>query len=269
MVKSDWSCGTVGAARPAEAGRRRGAQRSAALPRSLEYLYVAAPQPCPYLPGRVERKLVARLDGADAQSHHDVLVHAGFRRTRDLIYRPACPGCNACVPLRVLAKEFAPTRSLKRVGRLNGDLKAVELPPEARIEHYRLFATYLGTRHADGEMMAMDFADYRAMVEDTPIETLVVEFRDPRGKLVAVSLTDVLADGLSGVYKFFDPAESRRSPGTYIILWHIARARELGLPHVYLGYWIAECRKMSYKNRFEPFEVLGPKGWRRGDIGIR
>lgn len=269
MLKTDSNLSASMGARPGEAGRTGRGERASGLPRSLEYLYVVAPQPCPYLPGRVERKLVARLDGEDAQSHHDALVHAGFRRTRDLIYRPACPGCSACVPLRVLAQEFSPTRSLKRVERLNGDLMAVELPPVARIEHYRLFAAYLGTRHADGEMMAMDFADYRAMVEDTPIETLLVEFRDSRGKLIAVSLTDVLADGLSGVYKFFDPAESKRSPGTFVILWHIGHARDLGLPHVYLGYWIAECRKMSYKNRFRPFEVLGPKGWRRGDAGRR
>ncbi|MCZ6720123.1 MAG: arginyltransferase [Proteobacteria bacterium] len=240
-----------------------------ALDHPLDFFYLAAPQPCPYLPNRTERKIVARLGGKDVEARHERLTRAGFRRTRDFVYRPACPGCNACVPVRVLAKEFRPSRSLRRIERANRDLSWNELPPVARYEHYSLFTRYLEARHKGGEMTGMDFADYGSMIEETPIETRVVEFRDPEARLLAVCLTDFLSDGLSGIYKFFEPSEAKRSLGTFIILWHIRRARALGLSYVYLGYWIADCRKMAYKDRFRPFETFGPEGWRRRDVTLR
>ncbi len=229
----------------------------------LQLFYGTLPEPCPYLPDRLESKAVTELAGADARTLHDTLARAGFRRTHTLAYRPACPGCNACVPVRVPVADFRPSRSLRRVWRRNADLRASEKPPRATAEQFALFARYQRWRHADGGMAAMDFGDYRAMVEETPVESMVVEFRDGAGRLVAASLTDHLRDALSGVYKFFDPREPRRSAGTYVVLWHIERALALGLDYVYLGYWIADCRKMSYKTRFRPIEAHGPGGWRR------
>ena len=230
--------------------------------KKLQFFVGTLTQPCPYLPGRLESKVVTELAGTRAAALHDDLTKVGFRRSHTLAYKPACPGCNACVPVRIRVAEFRPGRSLKRVWRRNADLTAKEIPPRATLEQFELFSRYQHSRHADGGMALMDFADYRAMVEDTPVDTRIVEFREPDGRLVAVSLTDRLGDGLSGVYKIFDPDETRRSAGTHIVLWHIERAREIGLPYVYLGYWIADCRKMTYKTRFQPLEALGVGGWR-------
>lgn len=237
------------------------------LDRDLQFFFGTLPQPCPYLADRVESKVVTELAGDDARALHDELSRAGFRRSHTLAYKPACPACNACVPVRIPVDAFAHSRSMRRVWRANADLAATERPPQATAEQYAVFALYQRWRHADGGMALMDFADYRAMVEETPIDTLVVEFRDAGGALVAASLTDRVSDGFSGVYKFFDPAQSRRSPGTFMVLWHVERARALGLPYVYLGYWIADCRKMSYKSRFRPLEALGRDGWRRLEGG--
>jgi len=231
----------------------------------LEFFHVTVPQPCPYLPGRFERKLVTRLDGRSVRERHDRLSQAGFRRTRDLVYSPACSGCTACIPIRVRAQEFAPSRSLRRIQRLNADLLVRERAAEASEEQYALFAAYLGARHAGGDMTRMDYADYRAMVEDSPIDTRLIELRRPDMRLIAVCLTDFLSDGLSAVYKFFDPGESRRSLGTHVVLWLIKRAQELGLPYLYLGYWIPGSEKMAYKNRFRPFETLVKGTWQRHD----
>ncbi len=245
------------------AGRADGVFESSSRARRPEFFYLTAPEPCPYLPGRLERKVVARLGVSDAKALHDALARAGFRRTRRLVYRPACPGCDACIPIRVAVDDFTASRSLKRVEKINADLSWSELPPIALPEHYRLFADYMEARHGDGGMAEMDFADYRKMVEDSPVDTLIAECRDREDRLVAVALTDRLADGLSGIYIFFDPGQARRSPGIYAVLWLIRRARELALPYVYLGYWIPACAKMSYKDRFRPFETLTRKGWRR------
>lgn len=231
----------------------------------LEFFHVTVPQPCPYLPGRLERKVVTRLDGRNAKERHDQLARAGFRRTRDLVYCPACPGCTACLPIRVLAQEFVATRSLKRTMRNNGDLFVREREAVATEEQYRLFSAYLAQRHAGGDMTQMNHADYRAMVEDSPIESRIVEFRDRTMRLLAACLTDFVSDGLSAVYKFYDPGEAKRSLGTYAVLWHIARARELSLRYVYLGYWIPGSAKMAYKDRFRPFETLSQGIWRRHD----
>lgn len=231
----------------------------------LQFFFGTLPQPCPYLPGRRESKVVTELDGARPGPRHDALARAGFRRSHTLAYKPACRGCNACVPVRVPVERFRPSRSLKRVWRRNADLDWSEQPPRATAEQFDLFARYQRSRHADGSMATMDAADYRAMVEETTVDTILVEFRDAQERLVAAALTDRMGDGLSGVYKFFDPDESRRGPGTYMVLWHIERARALGLAYVYLGYWIADCPKMAYKTRFRPIEALGPGGWKLFD----
>jgi arginyl-tRNA--protein-N-Asp/Glu arginylyltransferase len=229
--------------------------------RRPHFFYTTAPLPCPYVPGRTERKVVTELAGVSAESLHDRLSRGGFRRSHNIAYAPVCPSCNACVPIRIRATDFAPSRTQKRVARANADLLVQEMPPRATAEQYQLFQAYQQRRHGEGDMATMSFYDYRAMVEDTPIETSIVEFRLPNGKLLGACLTDRLGDGLSAVYSFFDTAMDARSLGTFAVIWLVNRAVELGLPHVYLGYWVAESRKMSYKARFHPSEILRAGQW--------
>ena len=174
-------------------------------PNKLRFFYGTAPQPCPYVPGRQESKAVTELNTLDAVHLHDVLSRAGFRRSHSIAYRPACPRCNACVPARVRVQEFQLTKSMRRTMRRNVDLTHHETQAFATEEQYELFRSYEQARHSEGEMALMDFNDYRSMVEDTPVDTVTIEFRDPSGTLAAVALTDRLSDGLSGVYKFFSP----------------------------------------------------------------
>jgi arginine-tRNA-protein transferase len=234
-------------------------QRPARRP---QFFYTTAPLPCPYLAGRTERKIVTELSGQDAEGLHDRLSRAGFRRSHNIAYSPVCPGCQACIPIRIVAEAFEPDRTQRKVWRANADLVGTEMPSRATAEQFALFHRYQKARHADGDMAAMGFYDYRAMIEDTPISTSVVEFRDAADKLVAACLTDRLSDGLSAVYSYYEPGAERRSLGTHVVLWLVARARELGLPYVYLGYWVPESRKMAYKARFRPSEVLTGGVWR-------
>ncbi|MEX2642641.1 MAG: arginyltransferase [Acetobacterales bacterium] len=227
-----------------------------------QYFYTTALMPCPYLGGRMERKLVTELVGPHAAELHDTLSQAGFRRSHNIAYSPVCPGCNACVPVRVDTARFAPGRNLRRIARVNADVQVREAPARATLEQYELFERYQKTRHADGDMSTMGFYDYRAMVEDTPIDTVLFEFRDARGVLLAACLTDRVEDGLSAVYSFFDPAQARRSLGSYMVMWLIGQARSEDQPYVYLGYWIRNSSKMSYKARFRPLEMLDGAGWR-------
>ncbi len=225
--------------------------------------YVLCESPCPYLAGRRERKLITEVTGPEATARYTLLSRAGFRRSHQFAYRPACSDCAACVPVRIDAAGFAPGPSLRRVARANAGLSAEQRPAKATREQYELFARYIDSRHGDGEMADMTMLDYQAMVEQSRIETRMAEFRDPDGRLVAACLFDALGDGLSGVYSFFEPALSRRSLGTYTVLWLVEAARAARLPYVYLGYWIRGAPKMAYKQRFRPLEALGPAGWRR------
>lgn len=234
-------------------------QRSARRP---QFFYTTAPLPCPYLAGRTERKVVTELSGTDAEVLHDRLSRAGFRRSHNIAYSPVCPGCQACIPIRIDARAFEPDRTQRRIARANAGVVATEMPPRATAEQFALFNRYQKARHADGDMAAMGFYDYRAMVEDTPISSCVVELRDCADRLLGACLTDRLSDGLSAVYSFYEPGDEKRSIGTYIVLWLVERARELGLPYVYLGYWVPESRKMAYKARFRPSEVLLGGSWR-------
>jgi arginyl-tRNA--protein-N-Asp/Glu arginylyltransferase len=224
--------------------------------------------PCPYLAGRVERKVFARLSGNLAQPLSEALTHSGFRRSQSIAYRPACEGCSACVSVRILVNEFEPSKGFKRVTRRNDDLIRSEVVAEATREQFALLRTYLDSRHAGGGMSDMGLFDYVAMVEETPVDTEIVEYRRAGengrpGPLVACALTDVLRDGVSMVYSFFHPGEDARSLGTYMILDHIRDAKSRGLPHVYLGYWVEGSEKMAYKTRFTPMEALGRDGWAR------
>ena len=229
--------------------------------RRPHFFYTTAPLPCPYLAGRTERKVVTELAGVSAESLHDRLSRGGFRRSHNIAYAPVCPACNACVPIRIRALEFTPNRTQKRIARLNTDLIIQEMPPRATAEQFQLFQRYQQIRHSDGDMATMSFYDYRAMVEDTPIETSVIEFRLPNGALIGACLTDRLGDGLSAVYSFFTTDMDERSLGTYAILWLIERAMEMELPNVYLGYWVKESRKMAYKSKFRPSEILRGGQW--------
>jgi len=224
---------------------------------------VTTDMPCPYLPGRMERKLVTRLAGPEAARNFHLLSRAGFRRSHAIAYRPACIGCEACIPVRVVAGEFDPGRSLRRIEARNDDMTATILPARGTVEQFQLFQAYLDGRHNDGEMAGMSLSDYRSMVEDTPIDSRLVEFRNPAHRLVACVLTDWSADGISAVYSFFDPDLPPRSLGSYMIVWLIREAVRNGLPYVYLGYWVSGSRKMGYKTRFRPIEGFGANGWRR------
>ncbi len=242
--------------------------------RNFPQFYITAPATCPYLPGRMERKVFTHLIGEDAGRLNDALTQGGFRRSQNIAYRPACEQCNACVSVRVQADRFDFSRGFRRTWRANRDLAARMQPAQATSEQYSLFRRYIDTRHNEGGMADMTVLDYASMVEDSFVKTRLVEYRkgpavslagpDPRedeGELVAVALTDVLSDGLSMIYSFYEPDDTRRSLGTYIILEHIMRAREMGLPYVYLGYWVSGSPKMGYKSRFLPQERLTADGW--------
>jgi arginine-tRNA-protein transferase len=225
------------------------------------FFFTTAPLPCPYLPGRLERKIVTELSGLDAEDLHESLSRAGFRRSHSIAYSPSCPGCNSCVAVRIVVDEFEKKRTFRRIIKQNEHLIADKVPAKATAEQYRLFSAYQESRHAGGDMALMGFYDYRSMVEDSPINTFLVEFRREDGILDAACLTDLMSDGLSAVYSFFRSTKESASLGTYMILWLVEEARRMGLPYVYLGYWISESEKMAYKARFGPLEAFGPNGW--------
>lgn len=232
------------------------------------FFFTTAPLPCPYVTGRLERKIVTELAGPDAEVLHEALSRAGFRRSHSIAYTPACPGCNSCVPVRIVVEEFEPGRTMRKVWKSNDGLIGKRVPARATAEQYRLFSRYQERRHSGGDMALMGFYDYRSMVEDSPIDTFLYEFRDRRNMLIGCCLTDRMNDGLSAVYSFFDPEYDGRSLGTYVILWLVEEAKRLGLPFVYLGYWIPESRKMAYKARFAPLEAFGANGWHRLDLKL-
>ncbi|MEQ9693517.1 arginyltransferase [Shimia sp. SDUM112013] len=224
--------------------------------------YVTAPQPCPYLEGRMERKLFTALQGDHATALNDTLSHQGFRRSQNVLYRPACAECNACLSARIDVAKFKPSKTQKRILKRNSHLHRRVSSPWATDEQYDLFRRYLDTRHADGGMADMDVFEFAAMVEETPIRSRIIEYSDAETQdLIGVSLTDVLEDGLSMVYSFYDPTLPRQSLGTYLILDHIAVAQEAGLPYVYLGYWVPGSPKMGYKARFSGLEVYSGGQW--------
>lgn len=226
--------------------------------------YVTAPQPCPYLEGRMERKLFTALQGEGAQRLNDGLSKQGFRRSQNVLYRPSCAECAACLSARISVEDFIPSKSQKRTLKRNAKLERRATSPWATDEQYELFRAYLESRHATGGMADMDAFEFAAMVEETPIRTRVVEYTDSTtGELVAVCLTDVLDDGVSMVYSFFAPDRVRDSLGTYIILDHIQIARDAELPHVYLGYWVPGSAKMSYKAGFSGLELYLNGEWEK------
>ena len=229
--------------------------------------FVTSPAPCPYLPGRQERKVFTELNGPHASELNDALGRIGFRRSQSVAYRPSCVGCSACVSVRVVAHEFEANATQRKLVRRNEDLEVTACRPWATDEQYQLLRTYLASRHPSGGMAGMDEQDYADMVEHSPVNSVIVEYREPSigdrpGKLIGACLTDRQADGLSMIYSFFDVAEGARAGlGNLIILDHILRARAAGLPYVYLGYWVKGAARMAYKTRYRPIEMLGPQGW--------
>lgn len=231
--------------------------------------YITSPAPCPYLEGRRERKIFSYLGGPAAPAVNAMLTRRGFRRSQKIIYLPACESCNACVPVRIVAEELTLTRSRKRALNRNADIVRRVRAPQATAEQFSVLRSYLDARHDDGGMADMTVLDYASMVEETSVDTIIIEYalRDPDGeeRLIAAALSDRLTDGLSMIYSFFDPEEERRSLGQFMILDHVALARELELPYVYLGYWVEGSDKMDYKSRFQPLEKLTHSGWVRMD----
>ena len=226
--------------------------------------YVTAPQPCPYLAGRMERKLFTALQGDGAQRLNDGLSKQGFRRSQNVLYRPSCADCAACLSARINVAEFTPSKSQRKTVRRNGGLTRRATSPWATEEQYALFRRYLESRHATGGMADMDTFEFAAMVEETPIRTRVVEYTDSAtGDLAAVCLTDILDDGVSMVYSFYEPDMAAASLGTYVILDHIQIARENDLPYVYLGYWVPGSDKMGYKAGFSGLEVYVGNTWQK------
>ncbi|GGF72427.1 MULTISPECIES: arginyltransferase [Mameliella] len=226
--------------------------------------YVTAPQPCPYLADRMERKLFTALQGDAAQKLNDSLSKQGFRRSQNVLYRPSCADCAACLSARIDVTRFQPTRNQRKVIKRNAGLERRATSPWATEEQYDLFRRYLDARHADGGMADMDVFEFAAMIEETPIRSRVIEYFDPESdKLVATCLTDMLDDGLSMVYSFYEPDMARRSLGKWMILDHIEIAREAGLPYVYLGYWVPGSDKMGYKAEFDALEIYRRGVWER------
>ena len=241
--------------------------------RDTPQFYLTAPSPCPYLKGQEERKVFTHLVGERAGELNDLLTHGGFRRSQSIAYRPACETCRACVSVRVVVADFKPSRNMRRNADHNSDIIGYMHKPAPTSEQYSVFRAYLDARHRDGGMADMTVLDYAMMIEDSHVDTRVIDYRVRNadsgftgrgaGPLLAVALTDVLSDGLSMVYSFFDPDAGERSLGTFMILDHIERARAMGLPYVYLGYWVQGSKKMDYKGRFLPQERLMASGWSR------
>jgi leucyl-tRNA---protein transferase len=231
--------------------------------------FVTNPGPCPYLPGKTERKVFTELNGPHADELNDALGRIGFRRSQNVAYRPSCVDCKACVSVRVLTHEFEPNATQRKILKRNSDLVVSACRPWSTAEQYDLLRRYLSQRHPAGGMAGMDDMDYADMVEQSPVQSNVIEYRTPSrfgrpGELVGACLTDQQGDGLSMIYSFYDAeAEDRPGLGNFIIMDHILRARQAGLPYVYLGYWVDGAARMQYKVRYRPIERLGPEGWER------
>ena len=217
--------------------------------------------PCPYLANRTEQQLFTELCGNTAQEKFEALSRGGFRRSHQVIYRPACPACNACTPVRIRTHDFKLTRAWLRIINKNSELLVENVGKNPTDEQYGLFQRYVTTRHSDGDMTNMSRRDYGSMILTSPVDTSIIEFRTTDKSLVAGCLIDHLSDGYSAVYSFFEPNSRHQSLGSYIVLWLVQQAKLYGLDHIYLGYLVKGCSQMAYKERFGPLEAFGADGW--------
>lgn len=228
--------------------------------------YLTVEDDCAYLAGRTERKVFTKLAGEDAAEYFDELSRRGFRRSQNIAYIPACTACNACKSARLLVSKFALSKSQKRVLNKNAFLSREIKPPHPTSEQYKLFKKYITNRHSGGDMSEMGVMDYAKMIAESSVNTKVFEYYLPaqdgqEPQLVAVALTDIMSDGLSMVYSFFEPTMAKLSLGTYIILDHIQKAQQEKLPYIYLGYYIDGCQNMEYKAKFTPQELFDGIKW--------
>ena len=233
------------------------------LPKSPQF-YVTAPQDCPYLEKQVERKLFTALYGSNSRRLNNSLSKQGFRRSQNVLYRPSCSTCNACMSARISSTAFKQSKSQKRIYTRNKDVIRTVNPPLATDPQYALFKRYINTRHPNGGMSDMDAEDFTAMIEETNVDSKIVEYyvsKDGIPELISFSLVDILDDGISMVYSVFDPYMKERSLGTYMIIDHNDLALEIGLNFVYLGYWVKGSSKMDYKKRFSPLQVFTDDKW--------
>ncbi len=235
------------------------------LPFATLQFYTTAPYACSYLPTRVARSQVATPNHAINASTYSGLVNMGFRRSGSFTYRPFCEKCNACVPVRIDTKAFVKSRSQKRAWKKNKELFTQVLEPTYNPEHYSLYSRYQATRHSGGGMDTDNKEQYKHFLLQSNVNSSLIEFRESNGALKIVSIVDHLDDGISSVYTFFDPDEKKSSLGIYNIVWQINYCKSIGMPYVYLGYWIAKSKKMAYKTNFRPIEGLIDGTWRRLD----
>jgi arginyl-tRNA--protein-N-Asp/Glu arginylyltransferase len=225
-------------------------------------LYLSMPHPCSYLDGRMSTILFVDPQRMLSEGEYGEFVRHGFRRSGDLVYRPHCQGCSACVPVRVPVNEFAPSRSQRRVWNRNADLSVVQKPAHYDSGHFELYRRYQAGRHPDSGMNDADPQKYLGFLASRQVETLFFELR-AGGELLGVAVADVLPDGLSAVYTFYEPDLPQRGLGVFSVLWEIAETRRRGLDNLYLGYWIAESPKMAYKVNYQPLEALQSGRWVR------